>query len=96
MPLKRQGILLVKKLLIGLMLVSTSTFAFDIFEFGYDFKFNAGCKRYTTTKQCFSKQVCETVCDGYGLANPPGGLACRQVCKLIPECHDVIVCVEYY
>ncbi len=63
---------------------------------GVDFKWNQGCKRYTTRKQCYNKQVCETVCDTVGVANGAAGLGCKQVCRFVPECSDVVICQEYY
>ena len=63
-------------------------------EVGQDFKWNSGCKRYTTQRQCQNKRVCRLVCSG-----ATGGLGngiCNEVCELIPECSNVVVCQEYY
>lgn len=52
------------------------------------------CLRTTTINQCQNKRVCRIVC----AASPTGvgAAVCNEVCDMIPECSDIVICVQYY
>lgn len=55
---------------------------------------NGPCRRFKEVRQCQNKRICRLVC-----SVTTGGLAngvCNEVCDIVPECSNVIVCVEYY